>query len=114
MSETELAWAAGFFDGEGTFGVNRQNASPRYRYLTVAVPQKDVRPLQRFLAAVDETSRRIHKRGAGMHAVQWVGRPAERVAVLIEPYLSEPKREQLRRAREEVDAAQSRGRAVVS
>lgn len=48
MSE-ELAWCAGFFDGEGCTAYSGQLP---YQYLCVYLPQKDPEVLYRFQAAV--------------------------------------------------------------
>src|SRR5256885_8714165 len=45
----ELAWAAGFFDGEGWVGTGLRSGR---RYPRLAVAQKDRRALERFQAAV--------------------------------------------------------------
>ena len=51
MSKTELAWAAGFFDGEGWVGTDAVSKSGGM-YLRVYVPQKFRRVLDRFQKAV--------------------------------------------------------------
>ena len=54
--KTELAWAAGFLEGEGYIGATessngtRQFRSPR---LVVSIHQVDIRSLERFKAAVE-------------------------------------------------------------
>ena len=56
MQSIELAWAAGFFDGEGYVGSMSLRVRPakgRARaVLTMEISQVDERPLQRFAAAV--------------------------------------------------------------
>lgn len=47
MNTHELAWAAGFFDGEGTVSDDRAA-----RHLSIGIGQVDVGPLQRFQEAV--------------------------------------------------------------
>jgi hypothetical protein len=95
---TELAWAAGFFDGDG-------NVSAYYREsrgtltLQMVVTQKDRRPLQRLhtvlgvgrIYEVHPTAR------PERHWYQWqlhVNREVLRAMDKLWPYLSEPKREQ--------------------
>lgn len=90
VDEYELAWAAGFFDGEGS--VHFAGAS---NLCYVSVGQKDRRPLQRFRDAVDVGNINgpySNARGSWYH---WSvgGRKAARVLKLLWPYLSEPKRE---------------------
>lgn len=99
-NETELAWAAGFFDGEGSTSLARSRDG---RTITVRMVLNQTRPepLQRFQRAV----------GAGKcfgphrkdknprHSPQWFWQAQSRadVAQVIEclwPYLSLPKREQ--------------------
>ena len=99
----ELAWAAGFFDGEGSFIAVRTNdrGTPRIQLL-MSVPQKDRRPLDRFHRALD-CGQIYHKviphHGGPMYVWQLMGHQACSQAMLkLEPYLSEPKREQIARA----------------
>lgn len=113
MPNPELAWAAGFFDGEGSFGVDRKRP---YRYLTASLSQTDPRPLCRFVAAVGmgnvtgptrETSRLSRK---CKWRVQFSGTKAVAVATALTPHLSPPKLEQLAKAWKEVnDGDQPRG-----
>jgi hypothetical protein len=52
-SNRELAWAAGFFDGEGHVGISTQEEpSGTYRYPILIINQTDRRPLERFQHAV--------------------------------------------------------------
>jgi len=103
MQSIELAWAAGFFDGEGYVGSMSLRVRPakgRARaVLTMEISQVDERPLQRFAAAVGcgsitlRTSRlgprqRPQFRWRAAHGA------AERALCALWPYLSEPKREQ--------------------
>ena len=48
----ELAWAAGFFDGEGTVHLSAHKGSPGGASVHTSVHQVDRRPLERFQAAV--------------------------------------------------------------
>lgn len=114
MRDTELAWAAGFFDGEGSCLVRKcgqgGNSRPGYfmPYVVFSLPQTDLRPLQRFQAAVgcgtiaDANSRSRVAKG-WKPCWRWQAAAARDVAHVIEalwPYLSEPKREQIVAARE--------------
>lgn len=93
-TELELAWAAGFFDGEGC----------SKHYMTLSVGQKDRRPLDRFAAAVgygNVTGPYLHghkKNGDPIYCHHWEVSGQKAVAVLrkLWPYLSEPKREQIK------------------
>ena len=95
---TELAWAAGFFDGEGCFSViKRKNQEPN---LVISITQADVRPLKRFAKIVNLGIRGpIFRKDSGFgqkghYLVRTSGKEAWRVAHLLMPYLSEPKKEQ--------------------
>lgn len=50
IKDTELAWAAGFLDGEGTFGIQRQK--DRKPYLYVQAGQTDRQVLDRLQEAI--------------------------------------------------------------
>lgn len=102
---TELAWAAGFYDGEGCLTTlryrGRQNG---YTQPQMMLAQVELQPLQRFLAAVE--AGRIkgpygpHK---GQKQPQWRWTVCSRgdvkhVLEVLWPYLSDPKKEQALRA----------------
>lgn len=59
MVQTELAWAAGFFDGEGSIVYKTQHYTTvrgverTYPALVLSVSQTDDRPLYRFKTAVE-------------------------------------------------------------
>jgi len=48
----ELAWAAGFFDGEGCSSNRRHKEHPSYVGVTVCIGQSNRKPLERFQKAV--------------------------------------------------------------
>ena len=53
--ESELAWAAGFFDGEGCTSATKMGGSPRFptrRYPLIGIAQVDRAVLDRFRDAV--------------------------------------------------------------
>lgn len=93
MADNELAWAAGFFDGEG------YSARKAGKYPHIGITQKERTVLDRFAAAV----------GAGKvygpyctHNVRFQyhlqgARAVRCVFDRLNPYLSEPKREQFER-----------------
>jgi hypothetical protein len=92
----ELAWAAGFFDGEGYTGLigNARGAQ-------MQIPQVDRRPLDRFHAAVGGLGR-VGFRPRKKWRDQWYWQVGsfpnvEAVLALLWPFLSEPKREQAER-----------------
>lgn len=87
--ETELAWAAGFFDGEGHTFFKRG--------LGVQVGQYEPTTLERFFAAVGVG--RIYgpyRRKDGKLNWTWGGwgQNGATALALLWPYLSEPKRQQ--------------------
>jgi hypothetical protein len=49
---TELAWAAGFYDGEGSMGFYDSNGKGRWKRIVLSVTQVDRSPLDRFKLAV--------------------------------------------------------------
>jgi hypothetical protein len=108
MSETELAWAAGFYDGEGSVSVvypSKTLVRPEgYATLHMKVSQKDIRPLHRFCAAVG-VGRVTGPYGNDMHSWQIGGNPGVRQALTrLWPYLSPPKREQAEAAQAVIDS----------
>jgi hypothetical protein len=96
----ELAWAAGFFDGEGSVYFTG-------KYITLAITQADRRPLDRFRAALDlGTVRGPYRLEKSPYFVYTAG--VYEIQPVIEklwPLLSEPKREQITNAK-----AKARGR----
>lgn len=108
MTDTELAWAAGFFDGEGTISQTTASGTSR-RYLLLRIGHVDPRPLRRFAAAVglgNVNGPYQQKKGGGrwsdFHAWQVAGTKAEAVYIQLEPYLSEPRLEQYLRVKERI------------
>lgn len=87
--KSELAWAAGFFDGEGTSYVARHGRNRQHRRICITVSQKDRRPMDRFVAAVGG-----HVRENRLYV--WHESSARAIEAMekLWPYLSEPKREQ--------------------
>lgn len=94
----EIAWAAGFFDGEGSTYANRN--TPR-----VAIGHVDRRPLDRFLAAVGvgsvtgpyDHNTKKNPKWRPHYTYQAYGDKAIKVLDALWPYLSAPKREQAER-----------------
>ena len=94
--DTELAWAAGFYDGEGSTTTNG-------RHVVMAVGQVDPRPLLRLQDALGGCGHLNqtwppNRRSRGWSPI-WVWRltRSEEIQAALNalwPYLSEPKREQ--------------------
>jgi len=120
---TELAWAAGFFDGEGSIGLRQQTGRP-CPYPTISIGQVDPRPLERFQRAIGGHGKIYGPRQRTAPS----GRPSkpfwewqsnrfeviQAVYALLWRFLSEPKREQVRRTMLELRDARrlSTGRAA--
>ena len=100
MTEIELSWAAGFFDGEGCVCYSRHNNRSCYGRIDVSISQVDRRVLDRFIQAT------ALGHITGPYATQ-LGRSQWRYGLtrytsikqlydLLCPYLSEVKLEQFR------------------
>lgn len=98
--EIELAWAAGFFDGEGHTGL--QSKSQKYRYLRLTVGQTEPTTLERFQKAVGYGNITGPYPRKGTRKDVWVwqttSKKAHEALNRLLPYLSGPKREQARLA----------------
>jgi hypothetical protein len=113
--KTELAWSAGFFDGEGSISVVTRKASRRHYHrldtfsIRLRLCQVRREPLDRFVAATGSTQRvrgpYNDRRPNAQPQFEWTadGPAAERILGLLWPYLSPPKREQAERVRGQVD-----------
>lgn len=94
---TELAWAAGFFDGEGNVGFSRP--ARRRPRIHVQVAQVHRSPLDRFLRAVGHgTVNGPYIPKAKTHSPyhQWTVEglvPAKAIFALLGPYLDQQKTE---------------------
>ena len=103
----ELAWAAGFFDGEGCI---RASCDDRhgYRYLSLAVSQVELEPLARFQRAVGcgaitgPHTQRQHPNSRPIYRYH-LGKRRDILGVLnlLWPYLSGPKKRQAETAKSE-------------
>ena len=97
IPDTELAWAAGFFDGEGCFSLNA-HASHRKTYAVAQMNQNDPRPLERFRLAVGVGSvTGPYKRRTKGWSPYWAWSTAKREGVaevlrLLWPWLGPVKR----------------------
>ena len=103
--KTELAWAAGFFDGEGCFSIKGRRRKLR---LSMSITQVDRRPLDRFVAAIGYglvagPYQPPSHRGKPYYGVYITGEAAEIIAEFLSMYLGEPKKEQLQRVLAEIN-----------
>lgn len=94
----ELAWAAGFFDGEGTVYQRSRRSKKEWN---IEIAQLDRRPLDRFVNAVGK-GKVISRNGRGHtkpHFMYVCYKEQDRREVIekIWPFLSEPKQEQIHR-----------------
>src|SRR5258708_5563298 len=90
MSEqTQYAWAAGFFDGEGCVSLHRQG---RWTCARIILVQKDIRPLEQFRSIFDCTEMLsvVTRRNRRNHYYRLVisGRKAADVLTKMLPYLT--------------------------
>lgn len=108
MADVDVAWAAGFFDGEGHFGLSKprqRKAGHSYTHAIVRISQTEPTTLERFRIAVDRGAVRgpyapprngFSRRQRWEYAVEGSG--AVEVGRLLLPYLSGPKTAQVERA----------------
>ncbi len=108
MNREELAWAAGFFDGEGCILAYRRKKLDGSRReladLRFAVVQTDLRPLQRFHEAIGGigTIREVVPSGFGKKR-KWQlqiyrHEHVQAVVAMLWAFLSAPKQEQIVKA----------------
>jgi hypothetical protein len=100
-STTELAWAAGFFDGEGSTSLSHKKGT-RWATVRMSIGQTSPIPLERFQRAVGGLGK-IHgpRKVANPNAKpQWYWTVAKsedlrKVIDLLWEFLCEPKRQQI-------------------
>lgn len=94
MEITEVAWAAGFFDGEGTTSVLKAKRD-KYSYIRMQVTQKNKETLDRFQTAVSGKGKIYKSNTRDIHS--WNVYRKEDVLYCLKtlwPFLSSQKREQ--------------------
>jgi len=101
--DIELAWAAGFFDGEGCIRNNTSSSGTRkYKHLQIQITQNNREPLDRFQKAIGGYGKIYqHRAGYFMYSLARL----EQVDEILEklwPYLCSPKRDQANRAIESI------------
>lgn len=102
VSDTDLAWAAGLFDGEGSTSVLKAQRD-KYAYVRMSVSQKFTEVLKRFQTAVD--TGKIYKANTrDIHSLD-IYKEENVISTLnkLWPYLSEIKKNQALKAFEKVD-----------
>ena len=88
--EIEVVWAAGFLEGEGTFGYYRQSKSTMGTP-TVAVGQNDPEPIERLQRVFPQfryVSTHLTSAGNVHHTARCAGAGAAMVMVEVLPYMS--------------------------
>lgn len=101
-SDVDLAWAAGFFDGEGSTSVLKAQRD-KYSYIRMSVNQKLPECLERFHSIVGHG--KIYKANK-RDIYSWDCYKQSDVPKVLEmlwPYLSSVKRDQAIRAQEKVN-----------
>lgn len=106
---TELAWAAGFFDGEGWTSVTMAKPSAtreRRKYIQMGLGQANLVTLERFLAAVGSGSIYRVPNGTTRKKDYWQwsasGKKAYPAMERLWPFLSQPKKDQFERVYGEI------------
>lgn len=91
FKETDLSWAAGFFDGEGciSFAKRIRNKNPEYE-LTLTIGQANISPLRKFQKLFGG---RLRKDNLGYF--RWYSNSKETLKILklIKPYMFLKKKE---------------------
>jgi|SRR5882724_11285517 len=103
----ELAWAAGFFDGEGCVGSYLRKGKNRQRTLTIAIQQVRREPLDRFRKAVlgcgtvsgpyRWDAAKPHQKPRFTYTIHSF-KTGQAVIAMLWKFLSEPKKEQALKA----------------
>lgn len=109
-----LAWAGGFFDGEGSTFARSENARPGYRQLNVVVPQSGGFVVPEVLTRFDEALPGLGRIGRPSNDLfQWRATDYTRSRATIDvlrPWIGTIKRRQAKAAVAIVDAQYSSGR----
>jgi hypothetical protein len=93
-SSIELAWAAGFYEGEGSITFR----GSRYRTVQLDISQKDLWPLQRWQNIFHAGTIQGRTRKNGFHVYEWHLSNQDEVltiALALRPYLSPRRQEQI-------------------
>lgn len=100
---SEIAWAAGFFDGEGTTSILSAKRD-KWEYVRMGVSQKEIGPLEKFQQAVNGLGR-IYKVNTRQIYSWNVYKKEDVIEVLniLWPYLYETKKKQALKCFERLD-----------
>jgi hypothetical protein len=114
LDRAELAWAAGFFDGEGSTIARSLTSRPGYHQLNVTLPQSGrdgvPRVLLRFQRVMLGMGHMSGPSDDGIYMLRYAAREEARLALeLMWPHLGEVKRAQAARAMELVEQQYTSG-----
>ena len=99
MNREELAWAAGFYDGEGCCGVWQHGGTNHNKTLGISITQMRKEPLERFETAMKHLGKIYRKKKTLIYRFQ--SHRFERVQMIVAlmwNWLSAPKKEQITRS----------------
>lgn len=106
MNEIELAWAAGFWDGEGSASIHVCNQGKnRYPKLSITQVGEDKELLLRFQVAIGGYGKiYIHTKPTEKHQASWQlviqNQPQiEKIMKILWPYLSSVKKQQYKKVK---------------
>lgn len=108
--QTELAWAAGFFDGEGCTSIaTNRNYAFHHKYPRLGLTQKHPEVLERFKQAVSGVNKihKVNNREEYRYITQSYPE-VKRILNLLWPYLSTLKKEQAKQVFSESTYTNSR------
>lgn len=111
-SNLDYAWAAGFFDGEGTTSVLKAQRD-KYSYIRMGISQKNIEPLEKFLKIVEKG--KIYKlKTRDMYSWNcYRNEDVESVLERLWPYLSTIKKDQANKARDRITSKNKKKEEVV-
>jgi hypothetical protein len=118
VNREELAWAAGFFDGEGTVYLHHNRTERTGSWARLTVMQNDPQALARFQGAVyglgtlhgpytRSQPGRTNNPFWSLHAASW--RDTQAIAALLWTWLSPVKRSQVRSVFARMKAERAKG-----
>lgn len=86
IKKSDLAWAAGFFDGEGCILIRTHHIGDKYYTLSLKISQKRLEPLRYFSELFGGVGS-FWTSKQGVHQWQCEGQKANQILKLIYPYL---------------------------
>lgn len=94
MKEQDVAWLAGWLEGEGYFGYNSS--------LFIRVKSIDLDTLEKAQALVGKGNIRVERRDNPKHSPTWewgiFGKNARRVMLMVYPYMCRRRKDRIRDA----------------